>query len=297
MARIPNVFHFVFGLKPQTDPFHLAFYLCIESCWQVNRPDEIRFYYHYEPYGRYWELARRRVSPIRVPLTTWVDGFRYADAGLERYRYAHRSDVVRLERLIERGGIYADIDTIFVNPFPAALREKPFVLGRESDIVTSDSDGPQPSLCNAVIMAEPGAEFGVRWLAAMPEAFDGSWSNHSTLLPQRLSEQFPDLIHIEPRVTFYKHEWTREGIRTLLQGLDEDFEGVVSMHLWSHLWWSRRRRDVSFFHAGLLTEAHVSTVDTTYNVAARRFLPAPLARGQRLRWRMRELLHRLRSDP
>src|SRR6266496_6069701 len=118
VARIPNVFHFVFGLKPQTEPFHLAFYLCIESCWQVNQPDEIFFYYHYEPYGRYWELARRRLSLVPVPLDSIVEGFRYRDGGVHPYRYAHRSDFVRLERLLERGGIYADIDTLFVSPFP-----------------------------------------------------------------------------------------------------------------------------------------------------------------------------------
>jgi hypothetical protein len=275
MARIPNVFHFVFGLKPQTEPFHLVFYLCLESCWRVNRPDEIRFYYHHEPRGRYWELAKRRLTLVRVPLDGVVERFRYADPFVARYRYAHHSDFVRLERLLECGGIYADIDTLFVNPFPAHLLEKPFVLGREGDVVPVGSTRPHRSLCNAVIMAEPGAEFGRRWLAAMPEAFDGTWSNHSTLLPQRLSEEFPALIHVEPRATFYKHEWTREGIRTLLEGLDADFAGVVSMHLWSHLWWSRRRRDFSSFHGGLITERHVARVDTTYNVVARRYLPPP----------------------
>ena len=34
---IPNVYHFVFGLRPQTEPFHLMFYLCLASCLAVNR--------------------------------------------------------------------------------------------------------------------------------------------------------------------------------------------------------------------------------------------------------------------
>ena len=61
----------------------------------------------------------------------------------------------------------------------------------------------------------------------------------------------------------------------LMEGLDTDFDGVISMHLWSHLWWDKRRRDFSRVHAGMLTEDYLRTVDTTYSIAARRFLPAP----------------------
>ncbi len=276
MSRIPNVFHFVFGLKKQSEPFHLAFYLCIESCYAVNRPERIYFYYHHEPWGRYWDLARRRVTPVRVPLDSQLSRFQYADPDIARYRYAHLSDFVRLERLLERGGVYADIDTIFVNPFPPRLWDQPFVLGREPDVTPAPGGAPRPSLCNALIMAEPGAEFGQLWLSQMREAFDGSWSSHSTLLPEQLRQQHPELIHVEPQRTFYKHAWTPEGIATLLEGLDTDFTGVVSMHLWSHLWWSRRRRDFSSFHAGRINERAIARIDTTYNVVARRYLPAPL---------------------
>ncbi len=58
-------------------------------------------------------------------------------------------------------------------------------------------------------------------------------------------------------------------------GLDPDFSGMVSMHLWAHLWWDRSRRDFSTFHSGLLTQDYVRRANTTYAVAARRFLPAP----------------------
>jgi hypothetical protein len=283
VSRIPNVFHFVFGLKQQTEPFHLAFYLCLESCRQVNEPDEIFLYYHYEPYGRYWELIRPHLTLVRVPLSTPVDRFAYAKPAVAQFRYAHQSDFIRLERLLERGGIYADIDTLFVSPFPAELMEKPFVLGREGDLPRPGSDALQLSLCNALIMAEPGAEFGRMWLDEMPNAFDGTWSNHSTILPARLSEQHPETIHVEPKRTFYKHGWTPPEIRTLLQQLDADFEGVVSMHLWSHLWWSKRRTDFSLFHGGKITERRVARGDTTYSAAARRFLPARPGLAERVR--------------
>jgi hypothetical protein len=107
----------------------------------------------------------------------------------------------------------------------------------------------------------------------MAEAFDGSWSRHSTLLPEELSRELPGQVHIESRRSFYRHVWTREGLADLFERRVDDLDGVYSMHLWAHLWWSRRRRDFSSFHAGLLDEAYVRGADTTYAIAARRFLP------------------------
>jgi hypothetical protein len=273
--RIPNQFLFIFGLKEQREPFHLSHYLCIESCWQVNQPERIYFYFHHEPFGPYWKAARERVIPVRVDLIPLVSRFHYGlrNWTCKKYRYAHQSDFIRLEKLVEKGGIYADIDTIFVHTIPPHLFDKPFVLGREDDIFCTGTHCIQPSLCNALIMSRKHSEFAHLWLTKMKTAFDGSWSNHSTLLPQQLSEQYPELIHIEPSRSFYKHMWTRQGIHTLLEGCDKDYEGVISMHLWSHLWWSKKRRDFSDFHEGLLTEHYIREVDTTYNLVARRFLP------------------------
>ncbi len=274
-ADIPRQFVFIFGLQKQRQPFHISHYLCIESCYQVNQPEQITFYYHHEPYGPYWELAKQRVTPVHIDSVRRISPLRY---GLKnragwKYRYAHQTDFLRLELLLENGGVYADIDTLFVQPFPDALWKKPFVLGREGDIIDQETGQKHQSLCNALIMSKPGAAFGRLWFEQMGSSFSGSWSAHSTLLPYELSCVHPSLIHIEPVRSFYKHLWTREGLETLLQGLDDDFQGVYSMHLWQHLWWSEARRDFSSFHAGMLTESYIREVDTTYNIIARKFLP------------------------
>ncbi len=274
-ARVPRVFHFVFGLRPQKEPFHLSHYLAVASCAGVNRPEKILFHYHHEPWGPYWEATLPLVTPVQVELPERVQNFDYGfrNRGCARYRYAHLSDFIRLDALIEHGGVYADIDTIFVRELPERLFEAPLVLGREGDVVCQTTGERRRSLCNALILAEPGAEFAKLWRDGMEQAFDGSWSNHSTLLPQRLAEIHPHLLHIEPERSFYAHPWTREGIHTLLEGCDPDFEGVYSMHLWSHLWWSRWRVGFSTFHAGRLTERYLREVDTTYALAARPWLP------------------------
>lgn len=274
---IPNHFHFIFGLRRQTEPFHLCHYLCIQSCLQVNRPEAVHFHYRHEPYGPYWDRIRpsltlHRVKPILSPLIAWLR-YGWKNRACGRYRYAHQSDFIRLDALLEHGGIYADMDTLFVNPIPDELFRKPFVIGRENSVACRTTGNLEPSLCNAFLMAPPASEFARLWRERMMKEFDGSWSRHSTLLPHRLHRENPELVHVEPARSFYRYMWTREDLRILFDDCDPDFSGVVSFHLWAHLWWDKKRRDFSDFHADLLTEEYVRHAGTTYGLAARRFLP------------------------
>jgi hypothetical protein len=276
-GRIPNQFHFVFGLKKQQEPFHLMFYICIESCLRVNNPDKIFFYYYYEPYGRYWDLVREKITPVRIDLPAYEEIVRSLK-GIGDYPascyYTLMADWVRLEKLVEHGGIYADMDTLFVNKVPAELRNNPFVLGREIDMYDPHTrQSSSPALGNSMMMSEKNAEFGKIWLREMASAFHGGWSDHSTVLPYELSQKYPDLVHVEPQRSFFHHSYKPENLYTLFQGCDPNYDGIISMHLWSTLWWSRWRRDFSNFHAGKLTENHIRKVDTTYNLIARRYLP------------------------
>jgi hypothetical protein len=273
MARIPRHFHFIFGLKPQDEPFHIAYFLCLESCLQVNRPERITFYYHHEPYGAWWDLIRDRLELVHVSLSPHVTAGFYDSKFIRQYNYAHHADFIRLEKLCEYGGVYADIDTLFVNPLPDALFEESFVLGREKSLSQGDGRPEAAALCNAFIMAEPNAAFLRRWIDEMPAAFDGSWSEHSCQLPNRLSERYPQEISIEPERSFYPYMWTEKDLRELLQERHHNWEGAYSLHLWSHLWWSARRFDFSPFNGDRITERFIRRGTTTYALAARRFLP------------------------
>lgn len=277
---VPNHFHFVYGLRAAPEPFHLVHYLCIASCLQVNQPEAIYFYYHNEPYGKYWDLIKDHIIPIWIPRVEPIAGYRYKQRSVRKYIYAHQTDFVRLEKLLYTGGVYADIDTIFVNPLPAHLFQQPFVIGRGDDVRDETADRLRPSLCNAFLMAERNASFARAWLEQMPASFDGTWIRRSALLPQELAQAHPDWVHIEPQRSFYKYRGTRQGLHTLLEGCDADHEGVLSIHLWAHLWWSRRRRDFSSFHEGRLTEDYIRRVETTYNRVARGFLPPAETRRQ-----------------
>ncbi len=265
---IPNVYHFVFGLREQKEPFHLMYYLCLASCININRPDAVHFHYHHEPWGEWWErikphLVLRRISPDQT-----ISNYRYGDPGLDQYRYAHLADFARLDILLREGGIYADIDTLFLRPIPTEWRQKEFILGQEKP-----PEGADGSLCNAWIASAPGSEFCRLWLDRMGQAFDGSWSNHSTVLPFKLWKQFPQLIEVQPESAFYALDHSPIGIEELFLRNVQLPEQAYSLHLWNHLWFAPDRRDFSHFHSGRLTVEYVLHAHTTYAQHARPHLP------------------------
>jgi Glycosyltransferase sugar-binding region containing DXD motif len=272
---IPNIAHFVWGLKPEPEPFHLVHYLCVESCRQVQRPDEIVLHCLNRPTGGYWQLLEPHVTLAAAALVPEVSAAPTDERLVpDRYRYAHHADFVRLDALIETGGFYADIDTLFVQPFPPALLEASFVLGREGEVRDELTGRVRPSLGNALLLGRPRSAFAQVWRRAAASAMNGTWSNHSTLLPFELSERMPAAVHVEPRRSFYRYGPNRDDLRLLLEELDRDTTGIYTIHLWAHLWWEAARRDFSPVHAGQITEDSVRGADTTYNVLARAFLPA-----------------------
>ena len=281
MTKIPRRFHFVFGLRPQTSPFHIVHYLCLKSCIEVERPESVHFHCHHEPYGPLWDRIRPALSVHRIEQDLWVrDHPSYFEHQEGRFiqgwnlGYAHQSDFVRLRVLLEHGGVYADMDTLFVQPLPAARFGEDFVIGEEKLGDGPDMGTHRRSLCNAFLMCTPGAEFPTVWLRRMREVFDGTWSRHSCQEATELQARMPGTVCVAPARNHFLHPCTPEGIRTLLEDLDTDTRDVYSLHLWAHVWWSPLRVDFTSFHAGLLTEQFIRDVDTTYTVAARRFLDA-----------------------
>jgi hypothetical protein len=273
MPRIPRTAHFVFGLRPQVEPFHLVHYLAIASCAAVVAPERIVVHCHELPYGFYWDLARPLVELARVEPVAAVVEFPYDDPVVRRYTYAHQADVVRLDVLARHGGLYADIDTLFVAPPPDDLWEAPAVIGREADMLDPRVGIVRPSLSNALLMAEPGAAFVTRWRARIEATLDGTWSAHSCFLADDLAREHPSDVHVEPERTFHAFPSTPDGIHQLLVGRETDLDDIVSIHLAAHLWWEEERRDFTTVHARQVDEAWVRAGGSTYALAAQRFLP------------------------
>ena len=179
-SRIPNIVHFIYGLKGPEEPLFYFHYLAVLSAILVNRPDAVYFHYQHRPVGPWWEEIEQIVVPVERIAPERIGTQRLS-------HYAHKADVMRLEILLEQGGIYLDIDTLCLKPWHALLRHA-FVIGEESSF-----GNPEAGLCNAVMFGEPRAAFPRAWLELYPSSFrEGEWTTTSCLLPRRLS-RLPEL--------------------------------------------------------------------------------------------------------
>jgi len=223
---IPKIFHFIFGLKEQKNEFHLVYFLALKSCLEVNKPKKINFYYKYEPYGPYWDKIKPYLNLIKVEPPSEI-------FGIPINHYAHQADIIRLQALIEEGGVYADIDTVFINPYPDYLYEKDFVMGKQGN----------EGLCNALMMSSPNSYFAQKWLSDHKVCFKGGepgsdgWCTHSVYYPLYLSRNIPESIHIENPNSFFYYLYHQESLKDLFVKNNPIPNNVYSLHLWENVSW------------------------------------------------------------
>ncbi|BAV07523.1 hypothetical protein FLA_3549 [Filimonas lacunae] len=252
-------------------------YLCLASCLEVNKPEKIYFHYQHLPYGEWWDRIAPHITLCKVTNSNFIETFEYKNKAVEIFRYAHISDIIRLEVLLKYGGVYADMDTLFVKKIPDTLYLHDCVMGKEmvnwQETMAQKAGG---SLCNAFIMAAPQSVFIQQWLQEIHQYFDGSWSGHSTFLPYILSQKPEAAVHVEPQSSFFHFGWNKKGIHNLFMNHPLHREDIYSMHLWAHLWWSYSRTDFSYFSHLELTPAYVAFANTTYATIAKQFLPGDI---------------------
>lgn len=252
---IPKIVHLVYGLKKDFGniPFSLMHYLCVKSIVDVHKPDIINYYYRYEPTGKWWDLAKPYLNLEQIEPPKEIFGNKI-------YHVAHQTDVIRLQLILEYGGIVMDMDTISVKPFDDLLNNK-FVMGVEGDA------NNEFGLCNSVIMGEKGAEFADIWLREFrtfrSKGRDKYWNEHAVLIPHALSKIYPEKIHIEPYNSFFNPLYDGPGLKMLFEET-HIFDKAYCHHLWETNSWESYLKN--------LTIKDIKTKDTSYNLIARRFI-------------------------
>ena len=245
---IPKILHFCFGLSSKGGgDWGLAHYACVRSAVERIEPDRAFLYFEYAPRGPYWDLTTKilECQKITAPRSVF---------GKPLLHYAHRADVLRLEKLIAIGGIYLDCD-VFVHRNFDDLLDNSVVLGQEGE-------KGEFGLCNAVILAEPGAAFLRRWYSEY-ESFrsrghDQFWSEHSVDVPRKLAQLHRDELTILGPRAFFWPTWEEAGLNRIFSS-DEPIpmDGVYANHLWESWAWSD--------YLSGLTPARVRTIDSNFH--------------------------------
>ena len=252
MARIPKILHFTFGMASDFGgkPWGLVHHICLKSAIERIRPEEAFFHFEFEPTGLWWELSRKLITPNKVVAPREI-------FGNPLLHVAHRSDVLRLQTLIEHGGIYLDTDVFVHRDFDELLNNSA-VLGQEG------IDGAF-GLANAVILAEPRAPFLCRWLEGYrsfrSKGTDEFWVEHSVILPQKLAREHPHEITVLPHTAFFWPWWSEEHLAWIFESRRPlPIDNAYCTHLWESKSWR---------YVGGLTAQEVKSVHSNFNLWAR----------------------------
>ena len=218
---IPNNLHYV-HLSHSGRPWRLHHYLSVKSAYIRGGFDSITIWVDSIPEGKWWELTEKMVNIQQVVPPTEIFGKPITQE-------AHKSDVIRLQVLIQYGGVYVDTDTIFVKSFKDLLNNK-VVLGQQN---VNGSEG----LCPAVILSEPNSVFLTNWLMGFKDSFGGgppgspTWCTHSVQYPLWLSQQIPEELTLEDHEAFFWPLYHQDHIEALFEK-DMKFPNAYSHHLW-----------------------------------------------------------------
>lgn len=248
---IPNIFHLIYFYK-ENYTFPLSHYININSIRILNNPDKIYFYSDKLPVGEYWEKISSFVEFIKVSPPDSVFNKRL-------YHIAHKSDVLRLQILMEKGGIYLDMDVICKKPFTPLLIHD-FVIGKQGK-------WRNMGLCNGVIFSNKKSDFLKIWYNEFKnfrsKGHDKYWAEMSVRKPLELSKKHRELLHIEPYYSFHYPLYYSFDVKRIFEK-DLDFPNAYCHHYWDGNSFDKYLKNIS--------EKEILEKNTTYNRIARRFL-------------------------
>lgn len=251
---IPKIIHFVYGLEEDFGgkEFGFAHWAAIRSAAKLNPNYKILYWYKYLPENHYFDDVLELINLIQIEPPTEI-------FGNPLMHVAHKADIVRLNALIEHGGIYLDIDSITTKCFDDLLDNK-CIMGYES------IDGINHGICNAIMLSEPGSEFLTEWLLEYKTfrslGRDQYWSEHSVTLPLKLAKLKSHAITILDHKAFFYPSWTDAGLEEMFYE-NKEFPEAYAHHLWESRSWGALK---SF------NEFNFDRIDCSYTNILNKFL-------------------------
>ncbi|KAL4235990.1 hypothetical protein ACF0H5_004378 [Mactra antiquata] len=177
--RVPNVVHYVWYKRGE-----LSFvpFLSLLGVIRFVKPCVIVFH-GAAPYGKYWDAftylwPRVILLKRKAPTTIFNKPLGYVE---------HASDIMRIEALINYGGIYMDTDTILVKSVDK--------LRNYSCVMSEQSSGLMGS---AFVMSEKNGTFVNKWMNGYKYYYiPGKYVYNAMVYPKKLKLRYKDHIHVE----------------------------------------------------------------------------------------------------
>ena len=177
---IPNIVHYVWYFKKE---MKFCMFLSMISIIRYVRPCLILFHGEYLPYGKYWDYIIRiypNVVHVKRPRPLYIFGKKIAF-------HEHSGDIMRMDALMELGGMYFDADVIVLRDIEP-LRKYDMTLCLQAS----------GFLLNAFIMSKKNATFLALWMEGYRKDYrNNSYEYNSMLYNNDLAKKRTDLLHIE----------------------------------------------------------------------------------------------------
>ncbi|KAL4222754.1 hypothetical protein ACF0H5_018795 [Mactra antiquata] len=213
--RVPNVVHYVMYNKERLSFFE---FVSLYSVIRFVRPCAILIHGDHLPSsGSYWEYIRA-IYPniIQVRRSMPVDIF-----GQKRKFREHSGDIMRIEALIEYGGLYFDLDTLVVKPIDS-LRSFPCAMSAQSSGFMS----------SAFIASERNSSFIFNWLEGYRTKYKPeSYTYNAMTYPRALARRYPQDIK-----TLYgslSRPWYQIG--RIIYETNYNWQSIYGIHLFSRI--------------------------------------------------------------
>ena len=199
---VPKVVHFIYTHKNASYGFVFTNYLCVLSAIHHNPGYRVMFWSDMtmdEIEQHPWVsklIGKVEFRSQEMPKEIYGQPLKYA---------AHMSDIVRIQKLQQYGGIYLDTDILTVRSYDDLLDTGSFIVGRENKKLVGQ----------AVMMAEPGFPLFAEWLERYKN-FTGSefkGHDHYRKLKDREERKKENLL------------WAGNSLHTLTEILPK-YEGV-----------------------------------------------------------------------
>lgn len=218
---IPNICHFSYFRGPKNWAWRDIHTLCLWTAKHIAKFEKLVVHYDISGEGQWWALAQTipGVEWRQAPYVGEINGHKVKDQRLP-------ADIHRLKTLVKEGGVYADLDFVFLKDCTPLLEHKAFI-GMQSLA--------KKKLACGLMGCHERSDFMWKYLDCYkkwtPDKEKVFWDFANTV-PWALWKEVPDSVTVLPIKAFYPVAWSN---KTFWTGELKIGPTSYAVHLWEHL--------------------------------------------------------------